>query len=195
MRRIAVFCGSSAGARPIYLDVAKKLAELIARRGIGLVYGGARVGVMGAIADAAIAAGGEVIGVMPESLVAKEIAHTGLRDLRVVATMHERKTMMAELSDGFIALPGGYGTLEEFFEVVTWTQLGLHSKPCGILNIGGYFDGLLAVLDRAVEEGFLAPIHRTIVLSDESAESLLHNLLNCRVPKADKWVSQGHLYS
>jgi len=143
LRRLCVFTGSSAGVRPEYREAARDLGRLLAQRGIGLVYGGARVGLMGAVADAALEAGGVVIGVIPQGLVAKEIAHTGLTELRVVASMHERKAMMADLADGFVALPGGWGTLEEFFEVLTWAQLGLHAKPCGLLNVGGYFDGLL----------------------------------------------------
>jgi uncharacterized protein (TIGR00730 family) len=146
VRRVCVFCGSNVGARPVYGELAVALGQEIARRGLGLVYGGGDVGLMGVVADACLDAGGDVVGVMPEALVAKEIAHGGLTELRVVASMHERKAAMADLADGFIALPGGFGTLEEFFEVVTWTQLGVHQKPCGLLDVDGYFGPLLALI-------------------------------------------------
>ena len=189
MRRICVFCGSSLGARPVYAEVARALGALLAARGIGLVYGGAKVGLMGAIAGAALSAGGEVIGVMPEPLVLKEVAHAGLTELRVVKSMHERKAMMADLSDGFIALPGGFGTFEELCEVLTWAQLGLHRKPCGILNVDGYFDSLLQLFDHAVEEQFLRGAHRAMLITGGDAGSLIDRLLTYEHPRVDKWIS------
>jgi uncharacterized protein (TIGR00730 family) len=161
---------------------------MLVAHGISIVYGGGRVGLMGNLADAALEAGGEVIGVMPRSLVEKEISHPGLSDLRVVGSMHERKAQMAELSDAFIALPGGYGTLEEFCEVLTWTQLGLQRKPCGILNVDGYYDQLLSLFDHAETEQFLKPAHRRIVISDSRPEALLTRLLEYEPPLEDKWI-------
>src|ERR1051325_8659898 len=163
MQRLCVFTGSSSGARAAYAEAARELGTLLARRGIGLVYGGARVGLMGAVADAVLAAGGEAIGVIPQALVAKEVAHTGLTALHVVESMHARKAMMSDLSDGFIALPGGWGTLEELFEVLTWAQLGLHRKPTGLLNVDGYFDGLLAFLTHTVAEAFVRTDRKSVV--------------------------------
>ena len=162
MRRICVFCGSSPGSRPEYRAAAEEMAAELVRRKIGLVYGGGNVGLMGVIADAVLGAGGDVQGVMPEHLTAREIGHKGLTRLHVVRSMHERKTLMADLSDAFVALPGGFGTLEEFCEVVTWTQLGLHAKPCGILNVLGYYSPLLRMFDHAVEERFLKPENRAL---------------------------------
>ncbi len=159
--RICVFCGSRPGGRDEYVDQARRLGELLTSRDIGLVYGGASVGLMGAVADAVLNAGGEVIGVIPEALAVKELAHQQVGDLRVVGSMHERKALMAELSDAFIALPGGFGTFEELFEMVTWAQLGMHRKPFGILNVAGFFDGLLALVDHAIEEGFI-PTRRQV---------------------------------
>jgi uncharacterized protein (TIGR00730 family) len=190
MRRICVFCGSSFGARPVYAEAASGLGALLAARRIGLVYGGSKVGLMGAMADAALAAGGGVIGVMPESLVLKEVAHSGLTELRIVKSMHERKAMMADLSDGFIALPGGFGTFDELCEVLTWAQLGLHRKPCGILNVDGYFDSLLRLFDHAVEEQLLRPEHRAMVLSGDDAGALLDRLLTYENPRVDKWIRE-----
>ena len=186
--RIGVFCGSSSGARESYATAATSLGRHLAVSGIALVYGGAKVGLMGKVADAALEAGGQVIGVMPRSLVEKEVSHTRLSELRVVSSMHERKAQMAELSDAFIALPGGYGTFEELCEVLTWTQLGLQRKPCGILNIEGYYDQLLALFDHAVDEHFLKPIHRRILLSDARPESLVSRLLEYQLPLVDKWI-------
>jgi hypothetical protein len=188
LRRICVYCGSSPGARPSYIAAAATLARLLAARGIGIVYGGGRVGLMGALADAALDAGGEVIGVMPRHLVEKDVAHARLADLRVAASMHERKALMAELSDAFIALPGGYGTFEEFCEALTWTQLGLQRKPCGILNVEGYYDALLALFDHAAAERFLKPVHRQMVISESDPESLIARLLEYQPPVADKWM-------
>ncbi len=191
MRRICVFCGSSPGADPRYAAAARSLGAEIARRGLALVYGGASVGLMGVVADAALAGGGEVIGVLPFPLARKEIAHPGLTDLRIVDSMHERKAQMVELSDGFIALPGGVGTLEEFFEVLTWAQLGLHAKPCGVLDVGGYFDPLLRFLDDAVEARFVKPKHRALVLVDEHPESLLDAFAAHRATPEEKWIDRA----
>lgn len=188
VRRICVFCGSSSGARERYTAAAVSLARQLVARRIALVYGGARVGLMGTLADAALEAGGEVIGVMPQALVDKEVAHTRLSELRVVGSMHERKAQMAELADAFIALPGGYGTFEEFCEVLTWGQLGLHRKPCGLLNVEGYYDSLLALFDHAVNERFLKPVHRRAVLSDHRPEALIQRLLEYQPPAVDKWI-------
>jgi uncharacterized protein (TIGR00730 family) len=173
MNRVCVFCGSNPGNDPLYREAATAMGRLLATRGLGLVYGGGRVGLMGVVADAALAAGGEVIGVIPHSLNEREIAHAGVTDLRVVDSMHTRKAMMAELSDAFVAMPGGVGTFEEFFEAVTWTQLGLHRKPCGLLNVGGFYTPLAAFIDHAVSEGFIKPMHRAIVVVDDDPERLL----------------------
>ncbi|HEY4305611.1 MAG TPA: TIGR00730 family Rossman fold protein [Gemmatimonadaceae bacterium] len=174
--RICVFCGSSMGARPEFAKVARTFGRLIAERQIGLVYGGAHVGLMGTIADAALAAGGVVIGVMPRSMVDREIAHTSLTDLRIVANMHERKATMAELSDAFVALPGGLGTLEELFEVWTWAHLGFHRKAVALLDIGGFYDPLIAFLDHAVDERFINPSNRGILLRETDPAALLDRL-------------------
>lgn len=176
MKRVCVFCGSNAGIRPEYGIAAQELAAVLARRGLGLVYGGGNVGLMGIIAESMLRAGGEVIGVIPQSLVAKELAHHGVTELRIVDTMHQRKALMNELSDAFIALPGGFGTLDEFFEILTWSQLGIHGKPSGLLNVSGYFDSLLAMLDHAVTERFLRPAHRELVIADIDAKSLVQRL-------------------
>jgi uncharacterized protein (TIGR00730 family) len=187
-KRIGVFCGSSSGARASYAIGAVALAHHLATNGIGIVYGGAKVGLMGILADAALDLGGEVIGVMPRSLVEREIAHARLSDLRVVDSMHERKAQMAELSDAFLALPGGYGTFEELCEVLTWTQLGLHRKPCGILNIDGYYDQLLSFFDHAVSEQFLKSVHRAMVISESRPEALVNSLLEYVPPVVEKWI-------
>ena len=163
LKRICVFAGSSAGSQPEYARTANDLGRALADRQIDLVYGGARVGLMGVVADAVLASGGQVVGGIPEALVAKEVAHQGLSELRIVGSMHERKAAMAELADGFIALPGGWGTLEEFFEVLTWGQLGLHRKPCGLLNTTGYFDGLLSFVDHSIHEGFVRREYRRMI--------------------------------
>jgi len=176
MKRICVFCGSNNGGRDSFPAAAISMGACLARHGIGLVYGGAKVGLMGMLADAVLAGGGQVIGVIPEALIAREIAHSGLTELRVVSSMHERKALMAELADVFIVLPGGFGTLDELSEMVTWTQLGLHGKPCGLLNVEGFYDALLSFLDNAVAEGFIKREHRSIVLSDENPDMLLTKL-------------------
>ena len=181
MTRICVFCGSNPGVRPTYAEAARKVGAALARRKIGLVYGGGSVGLMGAVADAALAGGGEVIGVIPGTLVARELAHSGLADLRVVGSMHERKALMAELSDAFLTLPGAFGTLDETCEMLTWNQLGIHEKPCGILDVDGYYGPLLRFLDRAVEEGFLGAETRALLVRDDEPERLLARLLE-RVP-------------
>jgi uncharacterized protein (TIGR00730 family) len=172
------------------LAAATGLGRFLAKRGIGVVYGGAAIGLMGALADAARAGGGEVIGVIPRALVDLEVAHAGLADLRVVASMHERKALMAELSEGFIALPGGIGTLEELFEVWTWGQLGSHHKPCALLNVAGFYDRLLGFLDLAADEGFLRPVHRNMLLVADSPQSLLDKLLAYCPPPATTWISR-----
>ncbi|HSS97807.1 MAG TPA: TIGR00730 family Rossman fold protein [Terriglobales bacterium] len=189
LKRICVFCGSNTGARAAYVEAAENLGKLLAKRGIGLVYGGGKVGLMGKIADSVMASGGEVIGVIPQSLMRKEIAHAGLTDLRVVDSMHQRKALMAELSDGFIALPGGFGTFEEICEIVTWAQLGLHAKPCGILNVEGYYDHLLGLFDHAVAEKFLRPENRALVIASKSPTEMLNHLTNYKVPHVEKWIT------
>jgi uncharacterized protein (TIGR00730 family) len=176
VNNVCVFCGSQAGNPPLYANAARSLGALLAGRGLGLVYGAGHVGLMGVLADAALAAGGRVVGVIPQSLVDRELAHTGLTELIVVDTMHQRKAAMAERSAAFLALPGGYGTLDETFEILTWAQLGLHSKPVGLLNIAGFFDGLLAWLDHAAREGFVKRKHRELLLVDDDAERLLNRL-------------------
>ena len=191
MTRVCVFAGSSAGAEPEYRQAAVALGRTIGERGIGVVYGGACVGLMGVMADAALEAGSDVIGVIPSALVAKEIAHRGLTELRVVASMHERKALMADLSDGFIALPGGWGTLDELFEVLTWGQLGLHHKPCGLLNVHGYFDGLLSFLDHTVEQGFVKREYRSMIAVADSPGALLDMLASYRPPRLDKWIDRA----
>ena len=191
LRRLCVFCGSSLGATPAYADAARALAGELAGRAIGLVYGGAHVGLMGVVADACRAAGVEVTGVIPAALVEAEVAHTGLDDLRVVGSMHERKALMAELADGFVALPGGFGTLEEFCEVLTWSQLGLHAspKPCGLLDVAGFFTPLLALFDGAVEQGFIRAEHRGLVLGATEPGRLLDALAAWEPPPPTrKWV-------
>ena len=176
MNTICVFCGSSPGVRSDYADAARRLAGEMVLRGLRLVYGGAGQGVMAALADAMLSAGGEVVGVIPEALVEREIAHAGLTELRTVRSMHERKATMAELSDGFITLPGGLGTLDEFFELLTWGQLGLHDKPCGVLNVGGYFDRLLAFLETARDEGFVSEAILEGLVVEEDVSGLLDRM-------------------
>ncbi|HVP55433.1 MAG TPA: TIGR00730 family Rossman fold protein [Candidatus Eisenbacteria bacterium] len=187
-RRICVFCGSNLGVDAVYRQAATSLGRLLTARGIELVYGGGDVGLMGVLADATLQYGGRVIGVIPESLVAKEVGHQGVTEMRVVQSMHERKALMSDLSDGFIALPGGFGTFEEFCEVVTWSQLGIHSKPCGLLNVEGYYDPLLGLFDHAVREGFLREENRGIVLEDRDAEGLLEKMAAFVPRPADKWI-------
>jgi uncharacterized protein (TIGR00730 family) len=192
VQRLCVFCGSKVGAKEVYADAARQLGELLAERRLGVVTGGGHVGLMGVLADAVLRAGGEVVGVIPQALVDKELAHGGLTELRVVATMHERKALMADLSDGFVALPGGYGTGDELFEILTWAQLGLHGKPIGILNVAGYFDPLLAWLDGCVREDFLRPRHRRLLLEANEAQRLLETMERYRPPEpTPKWIDEG----
>ena len=191
IRRLAVFCGSNPGARPDYVKGAKALGTLLAQRGIGVVYGGSNVGLMSALAGAMQDELGDVIGVIPRMLVEREVANTSLADLRIVESMHERKALMAELADGFIALPGGIGTLEEFFETWTWAQLGMHAKPCGLLNIAGYFDPLLEFLDRSVEEKFVRDVHRAMVIVESDPEALLARFDEYVPPRVVKWINAG----
>lgn len=176
MRRICVYAGSNPGSDPAYANSARELARLLAARGIGLVYGGGRVGLMGVLADTVLDAGGDAIGVMPQALVDKEIGHTGLTELHVVGSMHERKALMADLSDAFVALPGGLGTLDELFEVYTWAQLGLHRKPCGLLNVEGYYQHLADFLDHAVGERFVRDEHRDMLIVEEDPATMLERL-------------------
>jgi uncharacterized protein (TIGR00730 family) len=190
MKSVGVFAGSSSGARGEYTAGARELGRALAGRGIALVYGGARVGLMGALADEVLAAGGRAVGVMPESLVAKEVAHKGLTELHVVKTMHERKAMMSDLSDGFVALPGGMGTLDELFEIVTWAQLGLHVKPCGVLNIEGYFDRLLAFIEHSVAERFVRAEHAAMIAVAATAPELLDKMTAYRAPVVQKWIER-----
>lgn len=190
MKRICVFCGSNPGASPDYAEAAARMGSLLAERGVTLVYGGGRVGLMGVLADAALAAGGRAIGVIPRALEEREVAHTGLTELRVVSSMHERKALMSELADGFIALPGGIGTMEEWFEVWTWGQLGIHPKPLGMLNVSGYYDHLLAFFDRMVEDRFLSGHHRSMAVVEENPEILLDRLASYVPPRTEKWLDQ-----
>src|SRR5215213_7338814 len=171
VERVCVFCGASPGARPAYREATEKLARVLASEGIGVVYGGGGVGLMGALADAVLAEGGEIIGVIPRALVDREIAHRDVTDMRVVGSMHERKALMAELSEAFVALPGGIGTLEELFEVYTWAQLGLHRKPCALLNVEGYFNGIASFLGHAVEERFVREEHREMLIVEAEPEA------------------------
>lgn len=191
MKNVCIFCGSRAGSVPAYASAARSLGDTLARRGITLVYGGGRVGLMGVVADAALKAGGEVIGVMPKALVEREISHESLTKLHVVGSMHERKALMSELSEGFIALPGGNGTLEEFFEVLTWAQLGVHWKPCGLLNVSGYYDPLLHVFDQMVDQGFLSKEHRSMVLVENDSDDMLDALSGYRPPTTIKWIDRS----
>jgi uncharacterized protein (TIGR00730 family) len=191
VRRVCVFCGSSPGARPAYAEATAEVARLLVGDGIGIVYGGGHVGLMGVLADTAMAAGGEVIGVMPQALVDREIGHTAITELRVVGSMHERKAVMTELSDAFVALPGGAGTLEELFEVYTWAQLGLHSKPCALLDVDGYYSGLAAFLDHAVEERFLREEHRAALMVEDDPVRLLDRLREFEPGAvAPKWIDR-----
>jgi uncharacterized protein (TIGR00730 family) len=189
MARICVFCASTPGLRPAYAEGARALAGALVAGGHSLVYGGGNVGLMGVVADAMLAAGGEVVGVIPHTLMEREIGHTGVTRLHVVDSMHERKALMADLSDAFVALPGGVGTFEELFEAITWTQLGLHRKPCGLLNVDGFYDGLLRFLDHAWAEGFIKPETRAIVSSGTEAGELLQRLLATPMPAVPQWIS------
>jgi hypothetical protein len=188
MRSICVYAGSNPGSDPAYAEGARALGGELAERGISLVYGGGKVGLMGVIADTVLAAGGEAIGVMPQALIDREIGHPGLTDLKVVGSMHERKAQMAELADGFVALPGGIGTVEELIEIYTWSQLGIHDKGCGVLNVRGYYDNLAAFLDHAAREGFLRPQHRAALSVEEDPAALLDALAAFQPPQVSKWL-------
>ena len=188
MQRICVYCGSNSGTRDDYTDAALGLADVLVRHDLELVYGGSHKGIMGVIADRVLANGGQVHGVIPQMLVDKEIAHEGLTELHVVKSMHDRKSMMAALADGFVALPGGFGTLEELIEIVTWGQLQFHDKPVGVLNVLGYFDALLQFLDHAVTEGFLRPENRSMLLQDADAAALVQKFERFTAPRVDKWL-------
>ena len=188
MKSVCVYCGSSPGANPAYTRAAAMTGELIATTGRTLVYGGGRVGLMGSLANAALAAGGKVVGVIPQSLLEKEVGHVGLSELHVVGSMHERKAMMAELSDGFLVLPGGIGTLEEFFEIWTWAQLGMHRKPLGLLNVAGFYDSLLTFLDNLVTENFVRAEHRNMLLVSDSILDLLSRMESHVPPRMPKWI-------
>ncbi len=191
MKRICVFCASSSGARPVYKDAARALGSVLVERGLGLVYGGANVGLMGAVADAVLAAGGEAFGVIPAPMVDRELAHRGLTKLHVVDTMHQRKQLMHDLADGFLALPGGLGTLEELLETLTWAQLGMHEKPCGVLNVDGYFDPLLVLLDRGVDDGLVRREHRYLLLVDSEPGALIDRFAAWRPQHVTKWIRRG----
>jgi uncharacterized protein (TIGR00730 family) len=190
MRRLCVYCGSRPGSQPDYTEAAENLARALVKRHIEVVYGGASVGTMGVLADTVLAEGGHVIGIIPQAVVGREVVHRGLSDLRVVASMHERKALMAELSDGFIALPGGLGTLDEVFEILTWGQLGLHQKPCGLLNIRDYYRGLIDFLDHAVSERFITDVHRALLLVEEEPERLIERFERYKAPAVARWVDR-----
>ena len=191
MKRICVFSGSSPGARPAYGEMARDLGTALARAGLGLVYGGASVGLMGILADAVIANGGETIGVMPQALVDKELAHTKLTELRVVPSMHVRKQTMADLADGFVALPGGMGTIEELTEILTWAQLGIHRKPCGVMNVDGYYDRFIHFLDHATAERFVTPAHRSMIVVAKTPGELLRAFRSYQPPAVAKWMDRA----
>lgn len=192
MKRITIFCGANRGARAEYTDAARAVGQLLVREGLALVYGGGNVGLMGELANAVLDAGGEAIGVIPRALWDREVGHRGLTELRIVESMHERKALMAELADAFIALPGGLGTFEEIFEILTWSQLGMHQKPCGFLDVAGYFAPLASFLDHAVAEGFVQMEHRRMMFFDADAESLLRRFDHYDPPPVRKWIDHAH---
>jgi uncharacterized protein (TIGR00730 family) len=191
--RICVFCGSKTGEAPVYRTATVALATEIVRRGSGVVYGGGSVGLMGVLADRVLELGGEVIGVIPEALATKELLHTGVRDMRCVADMHERKALMAELAGAFIALPGGFGTFEELFEIVTWAQLGFHRKNIGLLNVDGYFDPLVGLIDHAIREGFITPAHRELIVVEREPARLLDRLATHEMPLVHRWLKREEI--
>lgn len=191
MKSICVYCGSSPGRLEIYSQAAHSLAKSLVDRNLRLVYGGAGIGIMGLLADTVLKLGGQAVGVIPEALVRKEIAHRNLTELHITQSMHERKTLMAELSDGFIALPGGIGTLEEIFEIWTWAQLGIHGKPCGLLNAGGYFDSLIMFLDHAVAEQFVNNTHRSLLMVEHDPDVLFDRFAGYESPAIQKWVGKA----
>jgi uncharacterized protein (TIGR00730 family) len=190
LRSVCVFCGSRSGRRPEYEDAARALGRRLAADGVRLIYGGGGVGLMGTLATAVMEAGGTVIGVIPDPLATREVAHAGVTEMRVVPSMHARKALMADLADGFIAMPGGLGTFEEVFEILTWAQLGIHAKPIGLVNTGGYFDALIALVDHAIGEGFIHPEQRALFVDAPTPETLLPRLLEHRPPAAFQWVSR-----
>jgi uncharacterized protein (TIGR00730 family) len=189
-KRICVFCGSSVGADPAFASAAKTVGAILAQRGLELVYGGGNVGLMGIVADAALGGGGRVIGVIPQSLVDRELAHQGISDLRIVSSMHERKALMADLSDAFIALPGGYGTIEEFCEILTWAQLGLHQKPFGLLNVQEFYDAFIAHIDHTVRMKFIRPQQRELLMTSETIEGLLDQFASFKPLPVHKWIGR-----
>ncbi|NML64687.1 TIGR00730 family Rossman fold protein [Hymenobacter sp. RP-2-7] len=191
MKSVAIYCGSSGGNQPLYAQQAQAMGQELARRGLTLVYGGGRVGLMGAVADAALGAGGRVVGVIPKFLADKELAHTGCTELHVVDTMHQRKLLMADLAEGFVAMPGGFGTLEELFEVLTWGQLGLHGKPVGLLNVAGFYDPLLALLDHMVGQALLRDENRQQLLQSASVPALLDAMAAYRPARLEKWLDEN----
>jgi uncharacterized protein (TIGR00730 family) len=193
MKSITVFCGSSSGFQPEYEAAARELARQLVSRKVRLIYGGGRVGLMGIIADEVMKNGGQVIGIIPESLDKKEVAHRGITELRVVGSMHERKAQMADLADGFIAMPGGIGTFEEFFEILTWAQLGFHEKPCGLLNVKNYYGDLLKLCDNAVREGFLRAEHRQLIIDDADSVVLLEEMFRFKPVNLKKWIDKENL--
>ena len=191
MKTICVFCGSNPGASSIYLKTAQKVGEFLAQNNIALVYGGGRVGLMGMVADTVLANNGKVIGIIPEALATREVAHGGLTELHIVDSMHTRKAMMAELAEGFIALPGGFGTFEEFCEIITWAQLGIHEKPCALLNVNGYYNSLEALFKHATKEQFIRQEHRSLVLVDETIEMLYQKMKDFQPPALEKWIDKS----
>lgn len=191
MRSVCVYCGSSPGRRSVYAEAARALGRSLVGRGIGLVYGGSSVGLMGVVADTVLGLGGEVVGVIPQALFDREVGHPGLTELYVTSSMHERKAKMAELSDGFVALPGGVGTLEEIFEAWTWAQLGFHAKPCGLLDVDGFYGSLAAHLDHAASEGFIRSAHRGMLMVESDAETLLDRFEAYVPPTVEKWIGEG----
>lgn len=193
MERITIFCGSSTGTEPIYIEQATLLGEILAEKNIQLIYGGAKVGLMGAVANGALSKGGEVVGVIPDFLLKKELAHQGITHLHIVETMHQRKTMMHELSDGFIALPGGFGTMEELFEIITWAQLGLHKKPIGLLNTAGFYNHLKRLLQQMTDSGFLKEINQKMLLIDEDISQLLEKMRSYKAPLVGKWIQKDEV--
>lgn len=193
MKSICVFCGSNSGLNPAYVQAAKNLGAEIVKQGLSLIYGGASVGLMGAIADAVLKAGGQAFGVIPQNLESKEIAHKNLTKLYVVESMHQRKQMMFDLSDAFLTLPGGLGSLEEICEVLTWAQLGLHKKPCGFLNINGFYDHLIVQFDRIVSEGMMKPENREMILVDNSITAILQKFRSYQAPSVDKWITKKQI--
>lgn len=190
MKSICVFLGANPGKNESYAEAARNMGREIASRGMTTIYGGSNMGLMGILADGALEAGGKVIGVIPDSLVRKEVSHEGISELHVVSSMHERKSMMAKISDGFIAMPGGIGTLDEFFEIFTWAQLGFHKKPCGLLNVGGYYNKLLTFLDTVVEEGFLKEVHKNMVIMGESPAEIIDAFGSYVAPSVTKWTEK-----